>query len=217
MRVILLPVRINKQEEIAMFSTFAEVRLKTLSLLLVSATFFLPVAWAQSTDFSRPTPIISVPVVGEHDGSQAVSRYYGFEAGPGDILVTFDAHASRYSTTADARLYDANRNLLASLNLVAKTSPSSMTKRITLSKRQRLVLETSLGQDTTMGVLNYSLNVSGPSVKLAREVPSSEAPDTVATAPPIARGSRGTKLHVEMKDGSSHDFDMSTVRRILVE
>jgi hypothetical protein len=217
MRVILLPVRINKQEEISMFSIIAEARQKALFLMLVSAAIFLPDAWSQSTDFSRPTPISSVPVVGEHDGSQGISRYYGFEAGPGDILVTFDGHASRYSTTADARLYDANRNLLASLNLLAKTSPSSITKRITLAKRQRLVLETSLAQDTSMGVLNYSLNVSGPSVKLARETPSSEAPDTVATAPPIARASRGTKLHIEMRDGSTHDFDMSTIRRLLVE
>jgi hypothetical protein len=178
-------------------------------------------SYSQSTDFSRPTPLTTVPLVGEFDGSQDVSYFYTFEAGPGNILVTYDAHASRYSTNTQLRLYDANRNDIGQVNLTAATRPSSETKRFNLGKRQRVVLETVLHQDKDMGILKYSVNVSG-AVQLVR--PSAATPTSTTmpdyVAPRVAPGRSGSslgRLHVEMRDGSTHDFDMGNVRKITVE
>jgi hypothetical protein len=177
--------------------------------------------WSQSTDFSRPTPLTSVPLVLEGDGSQDISHYYSFEAGPGNILVTLDGRASKYSTNVQVRISDTNRNELGMVYLVAGNSPSSETKRLTIPKRQRLILETIEHQDAQMGQLKYSVNVSG-AVHLARETGGTTAPSSAPlsdgqaprTAPPRSGAGR---LHVELRDGSTHDFEMSSVRRIVVE
>ncbi|CAN5137868.1 hypothetical protein BH10CYA1_BH10CYA1_58360 [soil metagenome] len=176
--------------------------------------------FAQSMDFSRPTPLASVPLVGEFDGSQNISHFYSFDAGPGNILVTYDGHTSKYSTTTQAKLWDANRNSIGQVYLVASTSPSSETKKFNLEKRQRVILETVMNADKDMGILKYSVNISGP-VQLARENLSSSSPET---APPIGRpnlpikGSSGTgKLRIEMRDGNIREFDMAAVRRIIVD
>lgn len=174
--------------------------------------------FAQSTDFSRPSPITTLPIVGEFDGAQSTANYYSFEAGPGSILVTVDGHATRYSTTMQVKVSDANRNELGGVNLVAKTSPSSETTRINLSRRQKLVLETRLNEDTSMGVLKYSINMSGP-IAITKAAPPAMAP--TATSPAEARlavGRTSSKfLRIEMRDGSTHNFDMQNVRRFVVE
>jgi hypothetical protein len=197
----------------------ALVRLFAL-LLIVLAVTVAPPAVAQSTDFSRPTMVSNLPIVGEHDGSRAVSYFYGFDAGPGDILITFDGHAARYSSTATLRVFDANRNSLGDINLMVGTSPSSETKRFKLTKRQRIVLESAFIEDTSMGGMKYSINVSG-AISLPKAIPvavNSDMPMTAPSRPGMGTAAGGgTRLRVDFSDGSHREFDMNTIRRIVVE
>lgn len=189
---------------------------KLICTIVVCASAHIVPAWCQSTDFSRPTPITEVPLTGEHDGSRDVAHFYTFEAGPGSILVTFDGHTTKYSSNAQTKLWDANRNPIGELGLTISTEPSSVTKRFNLAKRQRIILETDVHQDSTMGVMSYSVNISG-AVQLARPASAGDTAETDAARSMAPAGHRSGRLHLEMKDGTVRDFDMTAIRRIVVE
>lgn len=184
------------------------------SVLLCTALLPCAPAFSQSTDFSRPTAITTIPLVGEHDGANNVSYYYSFEAGPGNVLITFDGHATKYSSSAQAKVSDINRNSLGELYLVAQTQPSSTTKTIKLAKRQKLVIELAFHEDTSMGVLKYSVNMSGP-VQIAKAPPAANNASLPSPREVPLRSNNGT-LTIELKDGSVNEIDLSTVKKIVV-
>lgn len=186
-----------------------------VSLMIVLSFAAVPACFSQSTDFSRPTPLTSVPLTGEHDCMMNAANYYSFNAGPGNFLVTFDGHTPMYATTAALKFYDVHRTPIGEINLVAKDTPASESKTFKLSKATRVVMEIDLPKDPSTKQLKYSVNMTGAvSFNSAPANTTSAGGSGPSFAP--SRGGSG-RLHIEMKDGSSKDFEMANVRRIVVE
>jgi hypothetical protein len=113
-----------------------------IAALFVLACALTPVVWAQSTDQSLPTPVLSNDINGKiaalDVGDPRATRYfYAFAASPGDLLVTVDTK----NLDGDVDVFTAItfRPLMKTTVYATSQSPS-VTKGIYLRAHQLLIL-----------------------------------------------------------------------------
>lgn len=183
----------------------SKIPAQALTLVAAASVVFanLPThsASAQSADRDRPTPITSNEIQGSLQESS--DFFYSVVAGAGDLSVTIDLKPSRSSiAVATLRLYGENGKELLNAPLIPTANSSGgdrQTAKINLPTQQKVLLRITEG--TGYGG-NYRIRLDG-AVSFGTTGTGLKVPQS------------GT-LRIEFKDGSAQEFDLSRVRRILV-
>lgn len=184
---------------------FTAIPTQLFTLLAVASVGFaaLPThsASAQSVDRDRPTPITSNEIKGTLQ--EKSDFFYSVVAGAGDLSVTIDLKPSTGSiAVATLQLYSEDGSELLNMPLIPTANSSigdRKTARINLPTRQRVLLR--LTEGTGYGG-NYRIQLAG-------------AVSFRTTGTGLNVPQSGT-LRIEFKDGSAQEFDLSRVRRVLV-
>jgi hypothetical protein len=175
--------------------------LTTLSLGLMNVS--INPANAQSTDRDRPTLLKSNEVKGALSRQDDV--FYGFNAKPGNLQITFDVKPSGGSiAVASVQFYDAKGNELLPVGLmISANSPGGDRKTATINipTQQRILMRVTEG--TGYGA-NYRIRLEG-AIELSQ--PNSGK---------LLKLPNSGKLRVELKDGSVHEFDLRNVKQAVI-
>jgi len=114
----------------------------TVLVLTVAAFTLSQQAFAQSTDQSLPSPILSKEIAGRINaldlGDPRMTRhYYAFSANPGDLLITVEGH----NLNGDVDVFTAiTLRPLMKTTMIATSQSSEITKGIYLRAHQILIL-----------------------------------------------------------------------------
>jgi DNA-binding protein YbaB len=130
-----------------------------LTLLLLLAVSAAPAA-AQSSDPDSPTKMTSNILEGETDG-KAVSYYYRFTGGPGDVRVTVDGKTDGYSSPLRVELMDEDSKTLESIYVVALKEGKREVKKFRLLRQQKVIMKISTRDDPDIKLLNYKIKLEG--------------------------------------------------------
>jgi len=196
--------------------------LLTITALLVA---FTGTATAQSIDRDNPTPLSSNMIKGSGAGKK-VDYYYGFNAGPGEIVVTVDLKAKSGSTGAEVEIFDADGEKVFYLYPNATSTNERRVKKVSVTSKQQLVLRLAL--DMSAG--EYGIQLAGP-VELAAPAPVVDNPpasDSVATpstaeatqpatetsAPDPSAGAAVEGSTAKSGKGSKFDLGMNLVQTV---
>ncbi|HKP46847.1 MAG TPA: hypothetical protein VJT50_09625 [Pyrinomonadaceae bacterium] len=138
---------------------------------------------AQSQDRDNPTPLAANSIKGNGIGKK-VEYYYGFSAGPGEIVITVDLKAKSGSTNADVEIFDAEASKIFYYYPNATTQNERAVKKITLNDKQTLTLRIAL--DSSAG--EYAIKLAGAvdlaAAPTADPTASVITPDPTGTTPP---------------------------------
>jgi hypothetical protein len=118
-----------------------EVKKIFQACLFIIAGALAPAVWAQSTDQSLPTPVLSNEISGkvaalDLGDPRATRHFYAFNASPGDLLITVDSK----NLDGDVDVFTAITFRPLMKTTVYATSQSSVTKGIYLRAHQILIL-----------------------------------------------------------------------------
>jgi hypothetical protein len=177
-----------------------------MSILLIATTAMG--ANAQSQDRDNPTPLSANAIKGSGTGKK-VEYYYGFTAGPGEIVVTVDLRANAGSTNADVEIFDAESKIFY-IYPNATTTAEHAVKKFTLNSPQPLILRLAL--DSSAG--EYSIKLAGP-IQLgappAVDTSSGEQPQPPETPQPDATNATPSDASsgATAKSGKSSKLDLT--------
>jgi hypothetical protein len=184
-------------------------------LILFSSAIASP---GQSRDRDNPTPLSSAELRGELDGSDA-EYFYSFEAGPGDLTLTFDVKATGTNSGATFDLFDKNSRPILSSVLVQAINQGSdrSVQTVQLFGRQAILMRIKgidYGGSGNRGV--YIVRLNG-AVKFgqapANSPPGNDRPASI-TAPSTDRDAPtpldSNELRGEL-DGSNTEYFYSFV------
>lgn len=176
---------------------------------------------AQSQDRDNPTPLTANVIQGNGIGKK-VEYYYGFTAGPGELVVTVDLKAKSGSTNADVEIFDEDASKILYLYPNATSQNERSVKKVTLNSKQLLTLRLAL--DPSAGA--YSIKLAGPvepavaapaadavtaatdattatasqpDASVAQPDPSVAQPDASATQPVADAAKPGKKINLDFK------------------
>lgn len=189
------------------FRKLSAIPTQALSLIAAAAIGFLALPThavsAQSIDRDRPTPITSNEIQGSLQ--EKSDFFYSVIAGAGDLSVTIDLKPAGGSiAVATLQLYSENGSELLNMPLIPTANSSSgdrKTAKINLPTRQRILLRITEGSGYGG---NYRVRLDG-AVAFGSGTPGAQ----------LQVPQSGT-LRIEFKDGSAQEFDLSRVRRVLV-
>jgi hypothetical protein len=139
------------------------------AIVAVSITAFAGLVEAQSTDPDKPTTMTSNEVKGRWPAGAGVAYYFGFEAGPGEVIVMFDFKVDDVVQNVAAQVTDAYGRGLRNLDdkqgqsvFSYFTTPKGIrfVGRYQLKKRQKLVAKIAIdGEENIPG--SYKVRVDG--------------------------------------------------------
>jgi hypothetical protein len=136
---------------------------------------------ARSTDRDAPTPLTSPTVVGRQGASAAVSYYFGFQAGPGEVRLTLDAKGPSAGRTIRVSVFDRDARDLGNVWVVATEREERRVLRLDVASKQPLVAQITIDAGGPRTDVAYRLQAAG-AVELATA--------GAATASPGPRESR---------------------------
>ncbi len=141
-------------------------------ILALSITTLTGSAAAQSNDPDKPTVMTTNEVKGRWPGGAGVAYYFGFEAGPGEVIVMFDFKVDDVVQNVSAQVTDSFGRGLRNLDdkegrsvFSWFTTPGGIrfVGRYQIKKRQKLVAKIAIeGDENTPGA--YKVRVDGPGV-----------------------------------------------------
>ncbi|MEQ1763407.1 MAG: hypothetical protein ABL984_09715 [Pyrinomonadaceae bacterium] len=147
------------------------------AIVAVSITVFAGLADAQSTDPDKPTTMTSNEVKGRWPAGAGVAYYFGFEAGPGEVIVMFDFKVDDVVQNVSAQVTDSYGRGLRNLDdkegrsvFSYFTTPGGIrfVGRYQVKKRQKLVAKIAIeGEENTPGA--YKVRVDGSGLVLVEK------------------------------------------------
>jgi hypothetical protein len=148
-------------------------------------------AFAQSSDQSLPTPVLTNEINGtitalDLGDARLTRHFYAFEANPGDLIVTMDSN----KLNGDIDVFTAvTFRPLMNTTMYANTQMPEVTKSIFLRVHQILILRVEARTpNDEAGV--YHIRFRGSFEPFSGGIPVAEAAESTAESP---RSSRGTK------------------------
>ncbi|MGN6151536.1 MAG: OmpA family protein [Lysobacteraceae bacterium] len=140
-----------------------------------------------SSDPDAPIALPALRIAGKGSG-KAEARYYDFDAGAGQIVVTATAKNAPSGATQALRfgLYDTQANALCSDSHGNTTSDKTVTLNCTVDKAQRLLLRLDLSPES----IDYTIELAGPVTLIARQAAASTAATTGAGSTDIDEPTR---------------------------
>lgn len=141
-------------------------------ILALSITVLAGSAAAQSNDPDKPTVITTKEVKGRWPAGAGVAYYFGFEAGPGEVIVMFDFKVDDVVQNISAQVTDSYGRGLRNLDdkegrsvFSYFTTPAGIrfVGRYQIKKRQKLVAKIAIeGEENIPGA--YKVRVDGAGV-----------------------------------------------------
>lgn len=196
--------------------------------VLVCATF-TGAAAAQSTDLDHPTPMTANEVTGRWPNDKATSYFFGFEGGPGQIVVMFDFVLDHDIQNVAGELTDSYGRGIGNLDDSQKRSELSyhttpeglrLVGRYELKRRQKLVVRvSSVGDPGEVIAGRFKIRVEGGGVSFnAGTTPPSSANNASNTAGNDASClPKSGRLRLLMDDGTVQEISLSRVRQATVK
>jgi len=159
--------------------------------LFIIAGALTPAVWAQSTEQSLPTPLLSNDVSGkiaarDLGDSRVTRHFYAFSASPGDLLVTVDSK----NLDGDVDVFTAItfRPLMKTTVYATSQSPA-VTKGIYLRAHQILILRVE-ARTPNDDPGNYRIHFGGTFEPFSGGIPVAENIETIETEPQKAAANR---------------------------
>ena len=144
----------------------------TAVILALSITVLAGSAVAQSNDPDKPTVMTTNEVKERWPAGAGVAYYYGFEAGPGEVIVMFDFKVDDVVQNVSAQVTDSYGRGLRNLDdkegrsvFSYFTTPAGIrfVGRYQIKKRQKLVAKIAIeGEENIPGA--YKVRVDGAGV-----------------------------------------------------
>ncbi|MBW4554417.1 MAG: hypothetical protein KME59_00470 [Trichormus sp. ATA11-4-KO1] len=181
-----------------------------LCLLLTLTTFVFP-ANAQSKDRDNPTPLTSNVVTGQVGKDDTSEYFYSFIAGPGEVTVTLDVLPERNSLSITVDLFDTTnaKELLSFRKSSVEFHSAREIRRIQFNKQQPVVMRVRWNHFNKTG--GYKVRLDG-AVKFA----NTQSPTTGTNTSVLTVPNQGM-LRIEMDDGTTQEFNLNRVRRVLIQ
>ena len=141
----------------------------TAVILALSINIFTSSAAAQSSDPDKPTVMTASEIKGRWPAGAGVSYYFGFEAGPGEVIVMFDFKVDDVVQNVSAQVTDSYGRGLKNLDdklgqsvFSYFTTPKGIrfVGRYQIKKRQKMVAKIAIeGEENIPGA--YKVRVEG--------------------------------------------------------
>ena len=192
----------------------ASQRTTKLSVALV-LVLYASTGLAQSTDRSRPTPLVSGQIIGKGTGT-STDYWYAFTAGPGEIAISVDVSATVGSTPGDVdvELKDTLFNTVTQVSASATYLKSEQKGvRFEIRKAQAFLLKVGVGER----VKSYGVTVSGAVTFAGSATASAASPSAAPAEGWLACVPRTGVLRIEMEDGTSQEINLARAKRVLVK
>ncbi len=201
-----------------------------LNLLAVFTMFFIvftATTKAQSTDLDHSTPMTTNEVKGRWQTGKAVSYFYSFEAGPGEVMVMFDFKPDRSLLNVSAELTDVfgrgignqDDSLKRSvLSYFATPEGERLVGRYELKRRQKLVARISIEGDEVETPGSYKIRVSGDGLAFSENNSSSSNNSSNNTG--VDKNMilpKNGKLRLLMDDGTIQEINLSRVKEATIK
>lgn len=134
-------------------------------------------AMATSSDPDAPVALPALRITGKGTGKAEV-RYYDFDAGAGQVVVTATAKNASSGSTQALRfgLYDTRANSLCADAHGNTTEDKTVTLNCAVDKAQRLLLRLDLSPES----IDYTVELAGPVTLINREAAAASAAGTGA-------------------------------------
>lgn len=190
---------------------------------------------AQSIDPDKPAPMTTNEVKGRWPGGKAVSYYYSFEAGPGEMMIMFDFTPDRELQNVVAELTDVYGRGISNLDdsqgrselsYFATTKSLRLVGRYQIRSRQKLVVKVaSVGDDDVIPGA-YKIRVEGGNPSFGQSVEASANQAGLAgksTEKRMAESDRAAclpksgTLSLVMSDGTVREINLSRVREASIK
>jgi hypothetical protein len=186
-------------------------------------------AAAQSTDPDKPTLMTNNEVKGRWAKGNAVSYYFGFEAGPGEVIVMFDFKTDEMLQNVAAELTDVygrgqsnldDKEGRSELSYFATTKGLRLVGRYQIKRRQKLVAKIAIeGEEIIAGA--YKVRVEGGDASFGgNAAPTNQASLIESKNTESNRVSclpQNGKLRLVMDDGTVQEINLSRVRETTVK
>jgi len=199
---------------------------------------------AQSTTPSSPTSL-NGQYQGKGPNKET-NYYFGFTAGPGEVTVHLEIMAKAYSTFARLEVWSGNKTIAThNMNAATTTGASSVVKEFNLDEKATVLIKVTL--DANLANYKITLGGAVETSATSEETPSAQTGDGMAQAEIAPTGptktgdsqSGGGKafnidlgkfklgqfinfpktgtLVVQMKDGTTQEIDLATVKSVTVK
>lgn len=197
-------------------------------------------ALAQSTDLDNPTPMTTNETKGRWQTGKAISFFYSFTAGPGEIMVMFDFKPDSSLLNVSAEVTDVYGRGIGNLDDSQKRSELSyfatpegerLVGRYELKRRQKLVARISIMGDEVATPGSYKVRVSGDGVSFndnntstSNSSGNNSSTNNSGTMNNNNAGSNNVlslpksgKLRLVMDDGTIQEINLSRVREATIK
>lgn len=195
------------------FNAFWSFRFRIYLLVLLTIIVLPNSSSAQSRDRTNPTQLTSNTISGVIGDNVGDKYYYTFEAGPGELVITFDVESNKGAfniSTVTFQVFNEDAKSIGIAYLVVPGGDAGRkVERISFSRRQNVVLKIEIAENSGSG--KYKLQLSG-------DVALGQSGSNISKEKLSGSGclpKQGT-LIIKMKDGSKKIIDLSEADTITV-